>query len=114
MAKGYRLVSGGTDNHLILIDLRAISPDLTGIEVAQALEKAGIICNYNGVPNDPRPPRVTSGIRLGTQALTTRGLKERDMEVVAGFIDRAIGGKGDASLLEGIRKEVGDFGANFP
>src|SRR3954464_5407923 len=114
IGKGYRVVSGGTDNHLMLVDLRARSADLTGIEVAQALEKAGIICNYNGVPNDPRPPRVTSGIRLGTPALTTRGLKERDMEVVAGFIDRAIGGKGDASLLEGIRKEVGDFGANFP
>jgi len=114
MSKGYRLVSGGTDNHLILIDLRAISPDLTGIEVAQALEKAGIICNYNGVPNDPRPPRVTSGIRMGTPALTTRGLKENDIKQVADFIDRGIRSKDDAAALEKIRGEVKSFAAKFP
>src|SRR3954464_10346732 len=114
MAKGYRLVSGGTDNHLILIDLRAISPDLTGIEVAQALENAGTICNYNGVPNDPRPPRVTSGIRLGTPALTTRGLKENDLRAGAEFIDRAITSKGDAGALSKIRDEVAQFAARFP
>jgi glycine hydroxymethyltransferase len=111
---GYRIVSGGTDNHLMLVDLRARGADVTGIEVAQALEKAGIICNYNGVPNDPRPPRVTSGIRLGTPALTTRGLKERDLEAVATFIDRAIQVKSDDVQLAGIRKEVADFAANFP
>ena len=113
-SKGYRIVSGGTDNHLMLVDLRARGADVTGIEVAQALEKAGIICNYNGVPNDPRPPRVTSGIRLGTPALTTRGLKERDLEAVATFIDRAIQVKKDDAQLAGIRKEVADFAANFP
>ena len=112
--KGYRLVSGGTDNHLMLVDLRPRSAELTGIEVAQALEKAGIICNYNGVPNDPRPPRVTSGIRLGTPALTTRGLKEADMRNVAEFIDRAIESKDDASALLKIRNEVKDFASRFP
>lgn len=114
MAKGYRLVSGGTDNHLMLVDLRARNADLTGIEVAQTLEKAGIICNYNGVPNDPRPPRVTSGIRLGTPALTTRGLKEKDLVSVAGWIDRAVSAKDDAGQLEKIRGEVAEFCKQFP
>ena len=111
MQRGYRLVS---DNHLMLVDLRARSADLTGIEVAQVLEKAGIICNYNGVPNDPRPPRVTSGIRLGTPALTTRGLKEADLKQVADFIDRAVQSKNDPAALEKIRHEVKSFAANFP
>jgi glycine hydroxymethyltransferase len=114
IGKGYRLVSGGTDNHLMLVDLRARSADLTGIEVAQALEKAGIICNYNGVPNDPRPPRVTSGIRLGTPALTTRGLKETHMPNVADFIDRAVQSKDDAAGLGKIRDEVKQFASRFP
>src|SRR5207237_1635917 len=75
---GYRLQSGGTDNHLMLVDLRARSADLTGSDAEKALEAAGIIANKNGIPNDPRPPKVTSGIRLGTPATTTRGLKETD------------------------------------
>jgi glycine hydroxymethyltransferase len=112
--RGYRLVSGGTDNHLMLVDLRNTSATLTGIDVAQALEKAGIICNYNGVPNDPRPPRVTSGIRLGTSALTTRGLKENDLKQVADFIDRGIQAKDDAAALAKIRDEVNFFAAKFP
>jgi glycine hydroxymethyltransferase len=114
IAKGYRLVSGGTDNHLMLVDLRARDAELTGIEVATALDKAGIICNYNGVPNDPRPPRVTSGIRLGTPALTTRGLKEADMATVASFIDRAAVARGNDAELSKIRGEVADFAAKFP
>src|SRR5665213_251693 len=89
-AKGYRLVSGGTDNHLMLVDLRGRSADLTGAETEKALEQAGIITNKNGVPNDPRPPSVTSGLRLGTPALTTRGLKENDLVAVAELIDRAV------------------------
>ncbi len=111
---GYRLVSGGTDNHLMLVDLRTRSADLTGIEVATTLEKAGIICNYNGVPNDSRPPRVTSGIRLGTPALTTRGLKEADLVIVAGFIDKAIIAKDDAGALEKLRGDVASFAIKFP
>ncbi|HEY1687213.1 MAG TPA: serine hydroxymethyltransferase [Tepidisphaeraceae bacterium] len=114
IAKGYRIVSGGTDNHLMLVDLRPISTELTGIEVAVALEKAGMIANYNGVPNDPRPPRVTSGIRLGTPALTTRGLKEKDIEQVAIFIDRAVKNKSDDAKLAEIRREVAEFCKRFP
>ena len=76
-SRGYRLTSGGTDNHLMLVDLRAKSGQLTGAEAEKALEAAGIIANKNGIPNDPRPPKVTSGLRLGTPAITTRGLREQ-------------------------------------
>jgi glycine hydroxymethyltransferase len=112
--KGYRLVSGGTDNHLMLVDLRAKGEHLTGADVEKALEAAGIICNKNGVPNDPRPPKVTSGVRLGTPAITTRGLKEADMANVAEFIDRAIGAKDSADSLAKIRGEVAEFCKRFP
>ena len=112
--RGYRLVSGGTDTHLILVDLRTKDPNLTGAEAALALEKAGIIANMNGVPNDPRPPRVTSGIRLGTPAITTRGLKEPDVAVVADFIDRAIAARADESALAAIRAEVAQMCRKFP
>ncbi len=114
VAKGYRLVSGGTDNHLMLVDLRAKDANLTGAEAALALEKAGMIANMNGVPNDPRPPRVTSGIRLGTPAITTRGLKETDVQVVADFIDRAVNSRANADALAGIRREVAEFCNRFP
>lgn len=114
MQRGHRIQSGGTDNHLMLVDLRARSADLTGVEVANALEKAGIICNYNAILNDPRPPRVTSGIRLGTPALTTRGLKEADMALVADFIDRAMMSRTDDAKLAGIRAEVATFAKKFP
>ncbi|HUB27884.1 MAG TPA: serine hydroxymethyltransferase, partial [Tepidisphaeraceae bacterium] len=112
--KGYRLVSGGTDNHLMLVDLRTRSANLTGAEAEKALEAAGIIANKNGVPNDPRPPVQTSGIRLGTPATTTRGLKEVDMASVADFIDRALIGKDDAAGLAKIRGEVAEFCKKFP
>jgi len=113
-AKGYRLVSGGTDNHLMLVDLRARGEHLTGSDAEKALEAAGIIANKNGVPNDPRPPKVTSGIRLGTPALTTRGLKENDLTKVADLIDRAILAKDDSAALQKIRGEVAEFCKNFP
>src|SRR5688572_6343014 len=86
--KGYRLQSGGTDNHLMLVDLRARNADFTGADAERALEAAGMITNKNAIYNDPRPPKVTSGLRLGTPAVTTRGLKENDLETVADFIDR--------------------------
>ena len=113
-AKGYRLQSGGTDNHLMLVDLRARNADFTGADAEKALEAAGIICNKNAILNDPRPPKVTSGVRLGTPALTTRGLKEADMNTVAAFIDRALLAKDDAGSLEKIRQEVADFAGKFP
>jgi glycine hydroxymethyltransferase len=111
---GYRIVSGGTDNHLMLVDLRARNENFTGADAAIALEKAGIITNFNGVPKDPRPAKQTSGIRLGTPALTTRGLKETDMTTVASFIDRALLGKDDAAALSKIRQEVAEFCKKFP
>jgi glycine hydroxymethyltransferase len=111
---GYRMVSGGTDNHLMLVDLRARNENFTGADAAVALEKAGIIVNFNGIPKDPRPAKLTSGIRLGTPALTTRGLKEADMSSVASFIDRALLGKDDATELAKIRDEVAAFAGRFP
>jgi len=112
--RGYRIVSGGTDNHLMLIDLRAKSESLTGSDAEKSLEAAGIIANKNGIPNDPRPPKITSGLRLGTPALTTRGLKEPDIAPVADFIDRAIVSKSDTAALAKIRQEVAEFCKKFP
>jgi glycine hydroxymethyltransferase len=111
---GYRIVSGGTDNHLMLVDLRARNENFTGAEAAIALEKAGIICNFNGIPKDPRPAKFTSGIRLGTPALTTRGLKEAEMKTVASLIDRALLGKDDAGALHIVREEVASMCSKFP
>jgi glycine hydroxymethyltransferase len=111
---GYRLQSGGTDNHLMLVDLRARNAQYTGADAEKALEQAGIITNKNAILNDPRPPKVTSGVRLGTPAVTTRGLKESDMATVASFIDRALGAKDDGAALARIRGEVADFCKRFP
>jgi glycine hydroxymethyltransferase len=112
--KGYRLVSGGTDNHLMLVDLRPRSATLTGAEAEKALEAAGIIANKNGIPNDPLPPTKTSGVRLGTPATTTRGLKEPEMAIVADFLDRAISAKDDPAALGVIKGEVAEFCKGFP
>jgi glycine hydroxymethyltransferase len=112
--RGYRLCSGGTDNHLMLADLRARSADLTGSDAEKWLEKAGVIVNKNGIPNDPRPPMVTSGLRLGTPALTTRGLKEAEMELVAAWIDRVLGTSGDAAAIAAVRGEIRSFCGRFP
>ena len=112
--KGYRLQSGGTDNHLMLVDLRARNEAFTGAEAEKTLEAAGIICNKNAIYNDPRPPKVTSGLRLGTPALTTRGMKEREMEEVADFIDRALLNKDDPAALRKLRDEVAALAARFP
>jgi glycine hydroxymethyltransferase len=112
--RGYRLCSGGTDNHLMLVDLRARDANLTGANAEKWLETAGIIVNKNGIPNDPRPPVATSGLRLGTPALTTRGLKEADMELVANWIDRVLGSSGDAATVTAVRAEVRAFCLKFP
>jgi glycine hydroxymethyltransferase len=112
--RGYRLCSGGTDNHLMLVDLRARSADLTGADAEKWLEKAGIIVNKNGIPNDPRSPMITSGLRLGTPALTSRGLKEAEMEQVAAWIDRVLGSSGDAATIAAVRGEIRTFCGKFP
>ncbi len=112
--RGYKLSSGGTENHLVLIDLRPFNADLTGKDAANWLEAAGIVVNMNTVSNETRSPAKTSGIRLGTPALTTRGLKEDDIRDVAGFIDRALRTAGDESSLASIKQEVTAFARRFP
>ncbi|MEM8874432.1 MAG: serine hydroxymethyltransferase [Planctomycetota bacterium] len=113
VGKGYKLASGGTDNHLLLIDLRATDAELTGKVAAGWLEDAGIIANMNTVPNETRSPFQTSGIRIGTPALTTRGLVEDDFATVADFIDAALRSGGDDAKLATIREEVADFASGF-
>jgi len=113
-SKGYRLVSGGTDNHLMLVDLREVVPENTGKEVALWLEKAGMITNHNGIPKDPRPPMQTSGIRLGTPAVTTRNMGSEEMEKIATWIDRVIVSRGDTSVQEEVKKEISFFCSDFP
>lgn len=110
--KGFRLVSGGTDNHMLLVDLRG--KGLSGAKAEASLEQAGITVNKNSIPFDPETPSVTSGIRIGTPAVTTRGMAEKDMAVVAGFIQRALEAADRVSSLEEIRQEVAEFCSQFP
>ena len=111
---GYRLCTGGTDNHLLLVDLQPRDADLTGADAELWLEQAGIITNKNGIPNDPRPPMVTSGLRLGTAALTSRGLDVQDMLVVAGLIDRVLASSGDTGVCDAVRSEVHALCDRYP
>jgi glycine hydroxymethyltransferase len=112
MNKGYNLVTGGTDNHLLLIDLT--NKNIIGAEAETALGKAGITANKNTGPFDPRSPFDPSGIRLGTPALTTRGMKEGEMEQVVTFIDRAITHAGDEDHLAKLHGEIKEFVKAFP
>jgi len=106
-SRGYRLVSGGTDNHLMMVDLRGPDgPGITGATAEDALHAAGITVNKNLIPFDPEKPMLTSGIRVGTPAVTTRGFKQDEMKLVAEFIDRALRNTQDANFLSGIRAEV--------
>jgi glycine hydroxymethyltransferase len=111
-ASGFRLVSGGTDNHLLLVDLS--SKGITGKDAEEALEKAGLTVNKNAVPFDTQPRFVTGGIRVGTPAVTTRGLKETEMKMIASWIDRVISNVSDESQLAAIRHEVHDLCVRFP
>ncbi|MDP3773827.1 MAG: serine hydroxymethyltransferase [Gemmatimonadales bacterium] len=110
--RGYALVSGGTDTHLLLVDLRA--KGLTGKEVEEALGRAGITVNKNTVPGDTQSPFVTSGVRIGTPALTTRGMKEPEMRTIGGLIDRAITGRADEAGLKRVKGEVLELAERFP
>ena len=112
--KGYKLAANGTDNHLVLVDLRPLFPELTGKVAAQWLEQAGIITNMNTVPNETRSPFQTSGIRLGTPALTTRGLKETDIAEVAALFDEALRSEGDEQALAQTREKTAALAAKFP
>ncbi|MDR2572748.1 MAG: serine hydroxymethyltransferase [Desulfovibrio sp.] len=112
MDAGYALVSGGTDNHLMLVDLS--DTDITGKEAEHILDEAGITVNKNTVPFETRSPFVTSGIRLGTAALTTRGMKEDDMRTVGGFIVEALEKRAKAADIATLRKRVEDFARAFP
>jgi glycine hydroxymethyltransferase len=112
--RGYQLVSGGTDNHLILIDLT--TKGVPGKIAAQGLDRAGLVTNYNTVPYDPRPPFDPSGLRIGTPALTSRGLGAEQMPIIAGWLDRGIAaaGRGDEEELAAIRAEVSELLAAYP
>lgn len=109
---GFDIVSGGTDNHLMLIDLT--NKNVTGKQAEIALEKAGITVNKNMVPFDKRSPFVTSGIRIGTPALTTRGMKEKEMEVIADIINRAINNVENEKVLSDLKNEVRQLASGFP
>ncbi|MFW6363846.1 MAG: serine hydroxymethyltransferase [Spirochaeta sp.] len=109
---GLRLVSGGTDNHLMLLDLTPMG--ISGRDAEQMLDSAGITLNKNGIPYDTRSPLVTSGIRIGTPAVTTRGMKEDEMRIIAGFILKVLESGGDAGVLKNVAGDVRDFCSGFP
>ncbi len=113
MQQGFKLVTNGTDNHLIQIDM-VKSFDLNGREAQDVLDKVGLTANCNAIPNDPLPPYKPSGLRLGTPAITTRGLKEDDMAIIASWIAQAIKARNYETELEKIKKEVVDFATKFP
>jgi len=112
LERGYRLVSGGTDNHLMLVDLR--KNGLTGAQAEVTLDKAWITVNKNSIPFDPEKPAVTSGIRVGTPAVTSRGMEEEDMAAIAQFIHEALEAHEDADAIERVRQQVSDFCSQFP
>jgi glycine hydroxymethyltransferase len=112
MARGYRLVSGGTDTHLLLVDLS--SRDVTGKDAQEALDRAWITVNKNTIPFETRSPMVTSGIRLGTPAVTTRGMREPEMAQIAALVDRVLAGRGSSSVEAAVRGEVQELTARFP
>ena len=108
---GYNLVSGGTDNHLMLVDLR--NKGITGKQAEKALEEAGITVNKNAIPFDPEKPMVTSGIRIGTPAITTRGMKEKDMGVIAEMINKVLNDTENQKIKDEMKKEVENFCKKF-
>ena len=114
MGHGFHIVSGGTDNHLMLLDLRNKSENLTGKIAETALDKAGITVNKNTVPNETRSPFVTSGLRVGTPAVTTRGMKEGEMKRVAAMIDRVLQDPENDAVLREVRADVKELSATFP
>lgn len=112
VSKGYHLISGGTDNHLMLIDLR--NKNITGKKAQETLDKAHITLNKNAVPFDDKSPFVTSGIRVGVPAITSRGMKEKEMELIATLIDRVLTNADDEKTIEQVRSEVKELMGQFP
>jgi glycine hydroxymethyltransferase len=112
--EGFRLVSGGTDNHLLLVDLRPFDEELTGKDAQNVLDRAGITLNKNTIPDDPRSPFVTSGLRLGTPAVTTQGMTETEMAQIAGFLARALRAREDDDELATVREEVATLCSKLP
>ncbi len=110
--KGYQLISNGTDNHLMLIDLR--NKNITGKKAQETLDRAHITLNKNAVPFDDKSPFVTSGIRIGVPAVTTRGLKEREMEVIAALIDEVLMNADDEKTIERTKQTVKELMQNYP
>ena len=111
--EGFRLVSGGTDNHLCLVDLRGFDAELTGKEAQAVLDLAGITLNKNTIPDDPRSPFVTSGVRIGTPAVTTQGMLEPEMAQIASLIARALRGRTDDAAVAAVRSDVAALCAKF-
>jgi glycine hydroxymethyltransferase len=112
--KGYHVISGGTDNHLMLIDMRSKGEDVSGRDAEDALIKADITINKNMVPFDTRSPFVTSGIRLGTAAVTTRGMKENEMEKIVDLIDDVLMNKDNEKRIFEVKEEVNSWMKEFP
>ncbi|MDA2974180.1 MAG: serine hydroxymethyltransferase [Ilumatobacteraceae bacterium] len=111
---GFRMVSGGTDTHMIVVDLRTFDADLTGKEAQAVLDSAGITLNKNTVPDDPRSPFVTSGVRIGTPSVTTQGMTPDEMPTIASLITRALRERGSADEIAAVRAEVAELCARFP
>jgi glycine hydroxymethyltransferase len=114
LSKGFRLCTGGTDNHLVLVDLRNYNEKLTGAVAETALHSAGIVVNKNLIPYDPRKPMEASGIRIGTAALTTRGLKTGHMSQIAMWIDKVLANPDDERTIAAVRKETAQLCKSFP
>jgi glycine hydroxymethyltransferase len=112
--QGVRVVSGGTDNHLFLVDLRSVDADLNGKDAARLLDGVGITLNFNTIPFDPRPPFRASGLRIGTPAMTTQGMKEEQASEVATLIARALQNRSDGSVLAEVAGQVSELAASFP
>jgi glycine hydroxymethyltransferase len=110
--RGFNIISGGTDNHLMLVDLR--NKNVTGKDAQEVLDLAGITVNKNAVPFDDKSPMITSGIRIGTPALTTRGMKEPEMEIVAEVIDRVVSNMGNEAEYGRVRKDIEQLCTSFP
>jgi glycine hydroxymethyltransferase len=110
--KGYRIVSGGTDNHLVLVDLR--SKDLTGVVAERTLESVGIVVNRNVIPGDPQKPGISSGIRIGSPAITTRGMAVPEVAQIVNLMDTAMLNNKNSDILEQVSQEVADLCGKFP